>query len=68
MSRKIKIDKEKIKWQDKKIADKIGKLESMSDDEFMEVFGKELSKGVVGLSSGFLIVLICIVLIIMVVK
>lgn len=68
MSRKIKIDKEKIKWQDKKINNKITKLESLSDEEFLEVYSKELSKGVVGSGIGFLIILICIILMIMVVK
>lgn len=53
--------KKKQKWSEKQIDKRISRLEGMSDEEFMSVFNKEMTKGVSILGVGVLLVIGCVV-------
>lgn len=56
-----KMGKKKQKWSEKQIDKRISRLEGMSDEEFMSVFYKEMTKGVSILGVGILLVIGCVV-------
>lgn len=53
--------KKKQKWSEKQIDKRISRLEGMSDEEFMSVFYKEMTKGVSISGVGILLVIGCVV-------